>query len=388
MSEKSRLKIGLLTHHWPPNFGANLQTLSTYQLLTNYGHDVWVLNYRSAFLENRYRQKVCREQIAVHDDFCNKYLRLSPVIRSQDELIDYSNELEFDKIIVGSDAVFRLSKEMKSDEGAFPNPFWLTWASKLRNKPKLCSLAASCTGSMYLTFPKAVKKDIAKALDNFNYISVRDRWTRLMFYLISGGKCLPNICPDPVSVFNHVFELPEEYEREPKKKQKKYILLSLGNNMLPHEWIREFVDIAHEHDHEVYSLPLPEGEIELPVDAVIRLPLSPVEWYAWIRHAAGFLGIRFHTIMCSIFNNVPFVSIDNNVKKCLRFIPVRLRSKQYDLCRNIRSCSRCFVLDKLRETTPKKVWYMLKNWDSNRINKYILNAGKNFTTNIEMILNS
>lgn len=382
------MKLALLTHHWPPNFGANLQALSTYRFLTNHGYDVWVLNYRPAFLEERYRQKVSQEQMTAHNDFCNKYLRLSPVIRSEDELVDYCNELEFDRIAVGSDSVFRVYKDMTTDEGIFPNPFWLTWVSKLKNKTKTGALAGSCTGSMYLTLPNNVKQGIVKALDNFDYISVRDRWTRWMFYLVSRGKYRPNICPDPTSVFNQVCQIPNEYLRGPEKKHKKYILLSAKNDMLPYEWVRRFVAIAHRHNREVFSLPLPQSEIDLPVDSVIRLPLSPLGWYAWIQHAAGFLGIRFHPIACSIFNNVPFISIDNNLQKCFKHIPVRLRSKQYDLCKNIGTLSHCLDPDKFRKITPTKAWFMLENWNNAQFDRYIRSSREDFSANIERLLNS
>jgi len=40
------MKIGLITHHWVPNFGANLQALASYLYLKSLGHEVIVIDYK------------------------------------------------------------------------------------------------------------------------------------------------------------------------------------------------------------------------------------------------------------------------------------------------------------------------------------------------------
>ena len=45
------MRIGVLTYHCPPNFGAQLQAVSTVGYLRRVGHDVIVLNWYAKDLE-------------------------------------------------------------------------------------------------------------------------------------------------------------------------------------------------------------------------------------------------------------------------------------------------------------------------------------------------
>ena len=146
------MKIGILTHHWQANFGCNLQAYATYHVLKNAEHDVTVLNYRPEFLEKRYATKVSSVQIEEHNHFCNVSLNQSHILRNEADVVDYCNNYIFDLIIVGSDTLFRLNKKMNTDEGVFPNIFWLPWLDKVRNKPRACAMSVSCGGSMYIRF--------------------------------------------------------------------------------------------------------------------------------------------------------------------------------------------------------------------------------------------
>ena len=48
------MRIGVLTYHCPPNFGAQLQAVSTVGYLRRVGHDVIVLNWYAKDLEEMY----------------------------------------------------------------------------------------------------------------------------------------------------------------------------------------------------------------------------------------------------------------------------------------------------------------------------------------------
>ncbi|MBD3243668.1 MAG: hypothetical protein GF331_23965, partial [Chitinivibrionales bacterium] len=300
------MRIALITHHWLPNFGANLQALATFSYLKQH-HDVEVLHYVPPFLVDRYRRIVSQNQFDEHMRFCERFLRLSPLLRDEDEIERYCYEQQFETIIAGSDAIFRLSKHFDTCEGDFPNPFWLGWAKRRGDYiPRTGFISGSATGSSYYSFPGPLKRRICEELGKADYISVRDTWTRWMFQLISGGRIRAPICPDPVSILNTVFEIPPDLEREPRSRTRPYILYSGRPDRVPRSWLRQFVDLCHAQGYAVYGLPMPEYDMPRVFDRCIRLPLSPVEWYGWIRHAAGFVGERFHPTVCSLFNRVPF----------------------------------------------------------------------------------
>jgi hypothetical protein len=130
---------------------------------------------------------------------------------------------------------------------------------------------------------------------------------------------------------------------------------------------------------------VPEGSEELPVDANIGLPLYPLDWYSLIRHSSGVLGTRFHPIVCCLANGVPFMSIDNNVKHILR-APVRLTSKQYDLCRSAKLSPNCLALATIKALGPHRVYSKLRSCDRQQMAAYGLHARTRFHATIRDIL--
>ena len=379
------MRIALLTHHWVPNFGANLQALSTFSLLGRLGSDVVVLNYRPESLEDYYQARVPPEQIAAHDEHCDAHLKLSPVLRREKDIVEFCNDSDFDTMVVGSDAVFHLMKDAPSEDLRFPNPFWMTWASRLKYKPRVCCLAATAMGTNYYSLSREVRRGARRALRQMDYISVRDRWTQWMVACLTWAKCRPRICPDPVSVLNDVFKMPEDCTREPESLHGKYILLSVRPRRFSDEWAREFVSLAHGRGLQVFGLPRPEGEQELALDRTIRLPLSPLAWYGWIQHAAGFVGSRFHPLVCSVFNDVPFVSIDIH-SRGYHGIRIRVVSKSHDMCRRMGERSRCILTTDVHKLSPLKTLDLLRSWNSARVEQYARQAKRNFAETVDEIL--
>jgi len=379
------MHIGIITHHWVYNFGANLQALSSYSFLSKMGHDVWILNYRSQEKEDFYRQLVDTVQAETHERFCDLYLRQSPVCRSEKELVEFCRGMHFDAILVGSDAVFLLRRKLDREDGrwplpSFPNPYWLTWASSsLHPVPLIAALAASAMGTNYYTFSASIRRGISDAVRKMTYVSVRDRWTQLMLCAVSFGRCWPTLCPDPVVVLDDVFQIPNEYAREPAAKRGQYILLS--TRKLSDKWIQEFVRVSHEYGLQVFSIPFPSQEVDAPVDRVISLPLSPLGWYAWLQHAAGFVGVRMHPVLCSMVNNVPFLSFDTYQTSHLR-----ISSKTYDLCTRAGVRRLCLAHRQWRNLTPRKAFEMLRVEEQNHVKNYVVQAKRDFSQVISEIL--
>jgi hypothetical protein len=196
-------------------------------------------------------------------------------------------------------------------------------------------ISASSEGTYYWLFSKSMKHKMAKALLLLDSVAVRDRWTQNMVRYLTHGRITPPITPDPVSVLNTLIpdSLPEEVE--PKALSKQYVLLHFSPRLYPVSWIKEFVNLAHQQDLQVFSLPKPSGMIDLLVDRQLPLPMSPLEWYYWIRHSAGLICNAFHTVTSCIYNDVPFLSIDTSGPMRLKCLAIRKSSKAYDACMNV-----------------------------------------------------
>jgi hypothetical protein len=381
------MRIGILTHHWVYNFGANLQALATSRYLGERGHEVWILNYRPQAKEDGYRRRVSGDQANAHERFCNDYLRQSPLCRSEEQLVDFCRRTPFDAIWVGSDAMFRLRNPRSEKRGSypnpdFPNPYWLQWAkASLSPAPLTGSLAASAMGTNYFMFPGSVRRGIRDAVRDMDHVTVRDRWTQLMLLAVSGGRCRPALCPDPVFILNDVFQVPEEYSPQLAAGRGQYLLLSVGGRVLSKAWLGGFVRLAHEKGLPVVSLPFPEGEVAIPVDQVIPLPLSPLSWYALMQNAAGFVGERMHPVICSMVNGVPFVSFDTHQRGRLRS-----SSKTYDLCARARVSNLCVSGRKRQALQPEEVLQMLHGQEQGRVKEHVKRAKCDFSRAVDRLL--
>lgn len=383
------MRIGILTHHWVYNFGANLQALAINRLLRMLGHDAWIINYRPIEKEARYREQVPSCQVELHEEVCRKFMQQTPLCTTEADIIRVSGDFGFDAIWVGSDAVFRLDLRSNQPDKTFPNPFWLQWTNSGGLKiPRKEALAVSAMGTNFLTLPRKIRKGIKDAIRAMHGISVRDRWTWLMLSLISGGRPSIIFCPDPVFVLNDICRIPDEYQVELPFVRDKYILLSVERNQFTDKWINDFVRLSHLHGFLVVSLPFPENQVDLPVDYVIPLPLSPLSWYSLIKNSSGFVGYRMHPIVCSMVNAVPFVSIDTYgwLRLFGRTIRIRYSSKTYDLCSLAGLARFCLSPKQARLCRPEDILNLLLSRDQENARRFSQKAKQDFTRVVNRFL--
>lgn len=356
------MKIGMLTHHWPPNFGANLQATATFLLLKKLGHHPIFINYRPLKMENRYRSLVTEKQYQRHTDHHNQFYEQTDVLRNEEDIAALFQGSDFDMVLAGSDTILRVREKKQTEDCCFPNPFWMLWTKKINPKPKTAMISASSEGTYYWFFSKKMKQMMSKALLDLDFIAVRDRWTQNMVRYLTHERITPAITPDPVSVLNNMLSdsLPEETEAKALSKQ--YVLLHFSPRLFSTSWIKEFVKLAHQRDLQVFTLPHPPEMIDLPVDRQLPLPMSPLEWYFWIRHSAGMICRAFHTVICCIFNDVPFLSIDASGPTRLKCLSIRKSSKSYDACMNVNMTGSAYLpLEGRLLLSPKRALQKLRN---------------------------
>lgn len=356
------MKIGMLTHHWPPNFGANLQATSTFLLLKKLGHHPIFLNYRPTNMEKKYQSLVTEAQRQQHTDHQNRFYEQTKVLRSEKELAACCQDSDIDMVLAGSDTILRIREKKQTEECCFPNPFWMLWTEKVNPKPKTAMISASSEGSYYWLFSKGMKQQMNEALLLLNSIAVRDRWTQNMVRYLTRGRITPNITPDPVSVLNSLLPDSPSEEDEPKALSKQYVLLHFSPRLYPSSWIKKFAKLAHQQNLQVFTLPNPSRVIDLPVDRQLPLPMSPLEWYFWIRHSAGMICNAFHTVTSCIFNDVPFISVDSSAPTLLKCLAIRKSSKAYDACLNVNMTSSSYLPLQARVLlSPKRALQKLRN---------------------------
>ena len=186
------MRIGVLTYHCPPNFGAQLQAVSTVGYLRRVGHDVIVLNWYAKDLEEMYAHRIPAEQILSHFHFADQAFPLSNKCQIEEELISTIDSLNLDAIIVGSDALFKYvplnkcryfsKRRLKyiynftplSCERIEGNPFFGDFLRKLHKNIPAATYAVSSQNCPFEVMTRKEKAAMRDALSNYLHITVRD----------------------------------------------------------------------------------------------------------------------------------------------------------------------------------------------------------------------
>ena len=101
------MRIGILTYHCVPNFGAQLQAMSTVGYLKRMGHTPILLHWYPKDLEALYTRRVPKIQRKCQMQFAETHFPLSSLCRNEKQLIKEIERQQLDMIITGSDALFK-----------------------------------------------------------------------------------------------------------------------------------------------------------------------------------------------------------------------------------------------------------------------------------------
>ena len=112
----------------------------------------------------------------------------------------------------------------------------------------------------------------------------------------------------------------------------RYLLFNVPAQRCPEGWAREFKAMAASDGYEAVAFPNPQNN---PLAGGMRslFPLSPLAWYKVIQGASGYVGSRFHPVIVSLANQVPFVAVDTYGLSPLCLLGGNFPSKTYDVCR-------------------------------------------------------
>lgn len=314
------MKIGILTYHWVPNFGANLQTLSTYKFIENTGNTPIIINWIPQDLESYYLKVVPSEQIGAHIKYCNdNYQNITAICRNSKDIAKVIEEEHIEHILIGSDAVFTFIPFFKWFhpsrkrgikltipylDSRVPNPFWADFLDYLQSNIKVSAISASAQNTPFHSV--LIKKYYSRYLKRFSYISVRDVWTKRMVEFLSNGDISPLITPDPVFAF--------EMNVRPQLKSKikePYALLSLTGKNYEENWVRELEAEFQNIGIKLIGLPQTNKIFKSCLKTNLSFPIDPIEWYVLIKYSRCYIGELMHPVLVSLHNNVPVYVFDD-----------------------------------------------------------------------------
>lgn len=181
------MKIGILTYHRSPNFGSLLQTICMFRIVSAAFPDATVevidlrATRREKFQRKAYLRRVMRRPWHACSDFlpiCRYMIGKSvPMSPRVDELAEGDaarriEQLGYDMIIVGSDTVWEIND--RPEKLAAPNIFFL----KDVRVPTKVAFSVSADQTQNTDLKSHPRRDaIRRAIEDFDFISVRDRFT-------------------------------------------------------------------------------------------------------------------------------------------------------------------------------------------------------------------
>jgi len=322
------MKIGILTYHCVPNFGAQLQTLSTVEYLRKHGFETVVLNWYPEDLEAMYKNRISHIQIKAHEQFASQLLPLTKRYFNEQDVINEVNNSDIDGVVVGSDALFKYKPYIKrfcfsngmigkrqvlSVDCLKGNPFFGNFLSFNKCSVKGAAFSVSSQNCPYNSMTFVEKLLMKSALKNYSYISVRDKWTQKMIEEITGNHDI-EITPDPVFSFNQncaKYISSKETILKKYNLPEKYVLLSFSNWYIEHDYINKVINELERKGFFPIYLPMPEGSTKDTKKSFhIDLPLDPIDWYSLIKYSCGYIGERMHPIVVCLHNCIPFFCFD------------------------------------------------------------------------------
>lgn len=324
------MKIGLLAYHAACNFGAFLQLLSTVEYIKKQGDEPIVINWIPKDFRKDYEKRSLSDVRSLYACLREKYYPMTELCETEKQVAMVIENENIEAVIIGSDAVTQhhpLRERIHfpcrriiyiahpTSDRMFPNCFWGAFNKYLKKTIPLAVISGSSQDSKYYFIKGLTKFKMKKSILDFRYVSVRDDWTQKMIEYITDGDVIPEVTPDPVFAFNnnapHLVPSKEDVIKK-LNIPNDYIILSFkGAKSVSQDWINELQMLANAKGLACVKLPYADapafGNIQYSVGDIV----TPLEWYALIKHSKGYIGNNMHPIVTSITNGVPFFSFDN-----------------------------------------------------------------------------
>ena len=324
------MKIGLLAYHAACNFGAFLQLLSTVEYIKKKGDEPIVINWIPKDFRKDYEKRSLPDVRSLYARLREKYYPMTELCETEKQVAMVIENENIEAVIIGSDAVTQhhpLRERIHfpcrriiyiahpTSDRMFPNCFWGSFNKYLKKTIPLAVISGSSQDSKYYFIKGLTKFKMKKSILDFRYVSVRDDWTQKMIEYITDGDVIPEVTPDPVFAFNNNAPHLVPSKEDVIKKfniPNDYIILSFkGAKSVSQDWINELQMLANAKGLACVKLPYADapafGNIQYSVGDIV----TPLEWYALIKHSKGYIGNNMHPIVTSITNGVPFFSFDN-----------------------------------------------------------------------------
>lgn len=405
------MKIGILTYHCHSNFGAQLQAISSVGFFKRMGHEPVVLHWYPKDLEDMLSKRIPYEQTKCHRMFTEEVIPISKLCRTTDDLVEEIKRLNIEAMFVGSDALFKYTplkcrkrfslRQLKfvdlsplSCQDLIDNPFFGAFGEKISPQIPIVGFSISSQNCPFNKMTQVEVEKMNSQMNHFSAISVRDEWTKAMVEQINHRKNV-DITPDPVFSFNQncYLHIPSKQEIIDKFGLKeKYVLLSFSDWYNNASYISKLALEVEKNGYQAVALPMPEKLYSPGIEKQIHLPLTPIDWYALIKHSCGYIGERMHPIIVSLHNNVPFFVFDE-YGTIDRYLCGIIKKHNLESSKTYLILKRAGLTEQLysyfehkKKPTPEEVLCKLKTFDKEKCHSFSSEYQKKYEAGMSHVL--
>ena len=330
MMKKNKIKIGIITFHFGYNYGGVLQCIALQNILEERGCDVEVIDYRKSKKRKSFyylrgwgietgkisRQKIVNRYHALKFEksskmefeiFRNKKMKLSKLCSSQNELAEIVNK--YDLIITGSDQVWNRSYTTDMS-------YLLDFINVFHGKRMSY---AACSGQNKK--PEKDIDEIRKAIDNINFLSVRNQVTYDWVNELTGKN--PAIVADPTLLYNF-----NSFVKSSVSPIKKYILMYVLQDEIEgghKEAIKQIRKVRG--NLPIVNIVLPPHHPYFCPFAKYNIQASIKEWISLIANADFVYTNSFHGALFAMKYKKQFLAYYSSASRSLRLIDIGDRFK-------------------------------------------------------------
>lgn len=306
------MNIGVFTVFGEGNFGVNMQSSTVYNKIAEKYPDsnVEFINVqpRDKDFFRVGMKRMCVKSVLNDIKKINKcksfkngfsYSNNKLVTKKYSEAIEFIKNINYDMIFVGSDTILKFY-DFHVD-GNVPY-FWLS--EKIKAK-KILIAASSCNTSINDLDEKS-KNILRNSINDFDKIGIRDEATKTLI-----SNVVPEreegivIIPDPTFAFEIDYRYAEEYIRNSKIRDEKWVFLHpLAND----RWVERFCELCHNDGYKVASMKKYNG-----IDLLIN-DIGPLEHAGIFKYFEFVVTPRFHDSVFAFKNHVPVVCVYSKKK--------------------------------------------------------------------------
>ncbi len=330
-------KIGILTFHYSNNYGGVLQALSLQKAINSMGYDVEIIN----FIPSNYGPTKIRNNLGLRKNIFKNKLKDMNIINilkkirimknHSDSIIDKFNTFrkkemklskqvdenslktilnDYEVIVVGSDQVWNPSQRKRIE-------YFLNFGDDFQGN-KISYAADSTKREINVGDMDKLKK----ALNEFNYISVRNKHSFDFVKSITDKEV--DIVADPTIIY--------DFEEDNIKKGTKedYILTYVLGKEIEATHVKALETIKKTYGNlPVYSIQIPTMKFKI-LDYADKAfyDLDPNDWLNMFKNAKFIYTDSFHGVLFSLKYHKPFIAYYTEDMRATRFIDL---GKRYNI---------------------------------------------------------